>query len=210
LGVILLDTKGNQGILGKGDCQWMTAAKGVCHAEMPHGKEVCHSLQLWLNLPNEKKMTEPRYQDLRGETMATRKEQGVVCKIISGSSGNVKSDTKNVVPVTAVHIFIEPNSSFEQDIPADYNGFIYLLEGSGTFGENSIKASKCDVVLTKPCGSSSEESLIKLVNTGSETLEVIFFSGRPIGEKVYHQGPFVLGSEKDLKQAFADYYSGNF
>ena len=63
------DSRGNRGVLGPGEVQWMTAGSGVIHSELPHGSSRVHSLQLWLNLPPAEKMTEPNYQDLRASAI---------------------------------------------------------------------------------------------------------------------------------------------
>src|SRR5262245_55845530 len=60
------DSLGNEGTMGPGDVQWMTAGRGILHQEMPKGDEKgrMHGFQLWANLPSRLKMTEPRYQDV--------------------------------------------------------------------------------------------------------------------------------------------------
>ena len=59
------DNKAGFGKLEAGDVQWMTAGRGVIHKEDPAPGSTVHSLQLWINLPKIKKMTEPRYQNLK-------------------------------------------------------------------------------------------------------------------------------------------------
>lgn len=133
---------GNAGALHAGDVQWMTAGRGVVHNETPPEGEQVHVLQLWVNLPRKHKMTEPRYQDLRAEKMPVRREEGAYIRVFSGSSGNVHAPTLNYVPVTFVEIVMEEGASIVQDLPPTYNGFIYVLEGSGIFGANKREAHK--------------------------------------------------------------------
>src|SRR5690606_28728720 len=104
------------------------------------------SLQLWVNLPSDKKMTAPRYQNLLGNNMPVREEAGASVKVFSGNSMEVVSATKNHVPVTMVEIELEAGASISQDLPGGYNGFIYIIEGSGTFGASRKQAEKGQVL----------------------------------------------------------------
>ena len=74
--------------------------------------------------------------------MPVRQEEGAMIRVYSGSSGDVVSNTLNYVPVTFVEMVLEKGATITQDLPGSYNGFIYVLEGSGTFGENKIVAEK--------------------------------------------------------------------
>ena len=133
---------GAGGTLEKGDLQFMTAGSGVVHNESPADGEKVHLLQLWVNLPRKYKMVKPRYQNMHAKDMPVRQEDGALIRVYSGSSGNVVSNTLNYAPVTFVEMVLEEGSSIIQDLPGSYNGFIYVLEGSGTFGENKVEAKK--------------------------------------------------------------------
>jgi len=93
------DNKGGHGVLHAGDAQWMTAGSGLIHLETPPENVTVHTLQLWVNLPRDKKMVAPSYQDISGNNVPLRKEVGVIYRVYSGSSGNIVSPTKNHVPV---------------------------------------------------------------------------------------------------------------
>ena len=102
-----LDNKSGAGLLEPGDVQWMTAGKGIIHTEDPVEGETVHSLQLWVNLPSDKKMTEPRYQNMRAQDMPIRHEEGAAIRVFSGSSMGVSTNTKNHVPVTMVEFNVD-------------------------------------------------------------------------------------------------------
>src|SRR5690606_23471140 len=125
-----------KGELRKGDVQWMTAGKGILHIEEAQEEGFAHLLQLWVNLPEEHKMVEPRYQEIFHAEIPLRKEEGAEIRVISGSSAGVSSPTKNYAAVTMVEITLQPPYTVVQDFPADYNGFIYVIEGAGIFGAN--------------------------------------------------------------------------
>lgn len=201
------DNKGGAGTLYPGDAQWMTAGKGVIHSEEPAIGETVHSLQLWVNLPSDKKMTEPRYQNLLGKEMPIRVEHGVSVKVFSGSSGDVQSKTQNHVPITMVEINLEKGATFAQDIPPHYNGFIVILAGAGTFGSNGIEGTKGDVLLLERIEGDGHTE-VDIV--ASEPLRILLYAGQPVHEPVVARGPFVMNTEEEIKQAYSDFRNGKF
>jgi redox-sensitive bicupin YhaK (pirin superfamily) len=201
------DNKAGKGELLPGDVQWMTAGRGVIHIEDPAEGETVHSLQLWVNLPREHKMTEPRYQNLRSQDMPVRKESGALIRIFSGSSGGVQSNTKNYVPVTMVEINLEPGAVVSQDLPGDYNGFIYVLEGKGQFGKSNVDAETGHVLLLEK-GEAGQES--EVIIRAKEKLRALLYAGRPLNEPIAARGPFVMNTEEELRQAYRDYMDGKF
>jgi quercetin 2,3-dioxygenase len=198
---------GGGGKLQKGDLQLMTAGRGVIHNESPDDGEKVHLLQLWVNLPRKNKLTAPRYQNMHAKDMPVRKEDGAVIRVYSGSSGDVKSDTLNYVPVTFVEMLVEQGASVSQDLPGNYNGFIYVLEGSGTFGENRVEAEKGQAMWL---GSAEESDLSSIQVHADENLRVILFAGPPLKEPIAAQGPFVMNTMEEIKQAYEDYRNGTF
>lgn len=201
------DGHGGEGVLKPGDVQWMTAGKGILHSEEPVGDQTVHSLQLWLNLPSEKKMTEPRYQNMCSQDMPVRQQDGAVIRVFSGSSMGVTSTTKNHVPVTMVEFIVEAGVAVTQDLPGSYNGFLYILEGQGAFGKDET-AGEAGQVLWLERGVDEQPTEITIHAT--EKLRVLLFAGQPIGETVVARGPFVMNSEEQIEQAYKDYREGKF
>ena len=202
------DNKGGSGILKPGDAQWMTAGSGIMHLEEPPENVTVHSLQLWVNLPKANKMAKPRYQDILSDKVPLRKEEGVTYRVFSGNSGNVVSPTKNYALVTYVEIIIEAGRTASQDLPSDYNGFMYILEGSGVFGTNEVKAEKGDVLLLDNVTENIDTS--EIVIKADEKLRIIFVAGKPLNEPVVARGPFVTNTEEEMNQAYSDYRNGKF
>lgn len=202
-----IDNKAGEGVLEPGDVQWMTAGKGIIHTEDPVAGETVHSLQLWVNLPSDKKMAEPRYQNLRAENMPVRHEEGATMHVFSGSSKGVSAKTKNHVPVTMVEFNVDKGVTVTQDLPGSYNGFLYIIDGKGTFGKDHVGAEKGQVLWLER-GTAEEETEVTIYAT--EKLRVLLYAGQPIGEKVVARGPFVMNSEEELTQAYKDYREGKF
>ena len=202
------DNKGGSGILHPGDAQWMTAGSGIMHLEAPPENITAHTLQLWVNLPRANKMAAPRYQDILSSKVPVRKEEGVTYRVFSGTSGNVVSTTKNYVPVSMVEITIDSGYTANQDLHSGYNGFMYILEGSGVFGNNQVKAEKGEVLLLDIVKEKVDTS--EIIIKANKKLRIIFFAGNPLNEPVVARGPFVMNTEEEIKQAYADFRNGKF
>jgi redox-sensitive bicupin YhaK (pirin superfamily) len=198
---------GEGGTLQKGDLQFMTAGRGVLHNESPADGERVHLLQLWVNLPRKNKMTEPRYQNMHAKDMPVRQEDGALIRVYSGSSGDVVSNTLNYVPITFVEIVVDSGASVMQDLPGNYNGFIYVLEGSGTFGENKVEAKRGQAIWL---GSADEAEMSSVNVSANEKLRLVLFAGVPLREPVVARGPFVMNTEEEIVEAYADYRNGTF
>ena len=195
-------------MIGPGDVQWMTAGRGLIHNEIPAEGVVVHSFQLWVNLPAAKKMTAPRYQDLVGDAVPVRREPGAEIRVFSGSSGGVTAPTENFVPVTLVEFRLEPCAWVRQDLPADYNAVVVVLEGAGALGAKGAPVAAGDVAwLTR--GDSVETSDIA-IQAGDQPLRALLYAGRPLREPVVSGGPFVMNTEAEIEQAYADYRAGRF
>lgn len=202
-----VDNKAGEGVLVPGDVQWMTAGKGIIHTEDPVAGETVHSLQLWVNLPSSKKMAEPRYQNMRAQDMPVRLEEGATIRVFSGSSMGVSANTENHVPVTMVECNVDAGMSVIQDLPGSYNGFLYIVDGEGTFGKDSTVGKQGQVLWLERTG---DEQQTEVAIHATEKLRVLLYAGQPIGEKVVARGPFVMNSEEEIIQAYKDYREGKF
>ncbi|WP_405494555.1 pirin family protein [Nocardia sp. NBC_00511] len=200
------DNRGGNGILGQGDVQWMTAGRGLLHAETAFEGRQVHTLQLWLNLPATDKLTEPTYQDLRAADMPTRVEPGAVVKVFSGRSGEVSGPARNHVPVTMIDAVLEPDATLDHEIPAMQEGFAYVLRGSGEFARDTAHAGQ--VVRLEP--STGQPNVLQVRNTGSQPLQFLLWTGVPLHEPVAMGGPFVMNTRAELQQAVRDYQAGEF
>ncbi|MRH90918.1 pirin family protein [Nocardia sp. SYP-A9097] len=200
------DNRGGHGVLNPGDAQWMTAGRGLLHAETAFEGRGVHTLQLWLNLPAADKLIEPSYQDLRGEQMPVRREAGVRVRVFSGRSGDVVGPARNHVPVTMIDARLEPRAGFAQEIPPDQEGFAYVVAGHGEFAGDTAHSGQA-VHLERDPG---EATSLQVRNTGSEPLHFLLWTGAPLREPVAMGGPFVMNNQAQLQQAVLDYQSGEF
>jgi len=202
------DNYGNQGSLLPGNVQWMTAGRGIIHNEQPPDGVTVHSLQLWVNLPAADKMVEPRTQNLVAPDLPLRREQGAEIRVFSGKSGDVIAPTQNYTPVTMLEVRLETGARIRQDLPADYNAFLVVLDGAGFVGGEQSPVHAGDVVwLTR-----TDDGGLSEVNIAAQAspLRVLLFAGRPLREPVVAEGPFVMNTEQQIRQAYIDYRAGRF
>jgi quercetin 2,3-dioxygenase len=202
------DNQGHAGAIAPGEAQWMTAGRGLIHNEIPAEGDTVHSLQLWVNLPAADKMTAPRYQDLVADSVPVRREPGATVRVFSGASGGVAAPTRNFAPVTMVELRLDPGAAIVQDLPADYNAFVVVLEGDGAIGGDGGRVSTGDVAqLTR--GEDAAPSIVN-VAAGERGMRALLYAGRPLREPVVARGPFVMNTEAEIAQAYADYRAGRF
>lgn len=201
------DSRGGSGILHAGDVQWMTAGRGVVHNEIPVHDSGVHVLQLWLNLPAEHKLTDFRYQDLRGDRLPQlTQDNGVQVKVFAGQSHGVTGVAETFSPVTFLEISLPAGSQFSHTLAPDDNGFIYVLQGKGRFGAEQTTGEVDDTLWLEHIAEHSSEITIH----ADSDLKILLLAGKPLREAVATYGPFVMNTREQLAQAVVDYQSGSF
>jgi hypothetical protein len=195
------DNHGNTGTIGPGDALWLTAGRGLIHNEMPVGDGPAHILQLWVNLPREKKLVPARFQELRAADLPTRTVDGVSIRVFSGEANGLAASTLNYAPVTMVEVRLESGTSAELTLPASDNGFVVLLEGDGTLGGDSTPVRAGQVAWLTP---DDTASVVRLAG-GQSGLRAILFAGQPLREPVAARGPFVMNTQEELAAGFAEF-----
>jgi redox-sensitive bicupin YhaK (pirin superfamily) len=204
------DFAGNKGTIGAGDLQFMTAGRGILHAEMPHQNpdgSANVGLQLWVDLPARLKNCEPRYRDLKAsEIPHVEVDDGKVrVKVISGQSHGIDS-VKDLAytPVWILDIEIQPGGKIAQPLPQGWNAFAYTLEGQTIFGKegNQTTVEEFHNVVFEPEG----EVVYAKVDEGSEkSARFVLVAGTPLNQPVVQYGPFVVTSKEEVYQAVMDY-----
>jgi len=199
------------GTLEAGDLQWMTAGRGVIHSEDIESKGKLRILQLWLTLPKRERWTDPGFQEVRGRDLPVRRAPGVEVRLYSGSSGEVRSPTRNHVPVTLADIRLEPNASFEQDLPASYNGFLLVIEGTAQAGADGTVLRRNEVgwLDRSPESTLAETSTVRLV-AGAQGARLVLYAGQPQGDPIVAHGPFIGDTQEDITRLFGEYRRGRF
>ena len=199
------DSTGNKGDLGPGSVQWMTAAGGIIHSEMPIMKEgKLHGFQLWVNMPAKLKMGKPSYQNIEPKEIPEFKDQEKKIKIIAGKYQDKTGPVKGIsVDPIYIDVELEKDKIFNFIIPFSHNAFVYLVTGEIKIGN-------------KKHNQLQNSSLICLQNWNDLNIPAIIKSkflviaGKPIGEPIASGGPFVMNTKEEILKAVQDYHSGNF
>lgn len=195
-----------------GGVQWMTAAKGILHSEMPEQEEgLLKGFQLWVNLPASAKMSEPAYQEFpEKSTPLEHRENGSQIRVIAGQTnlGTVGPVLNNYTQPTYMDISLPANTAFEQTLPSAHNAFLYMIEGDVSLlnAESDIQENKLKV---KNLGVLSQGETLSL-ESGAQGARLLLIAGKPLNEPVARSGPFVMNTQAEVMQAYNDFRRGNF
>ena len=220
------DSLGNQGTLGAGDVQWMTAGRGILHQEMPKGdaKGRMHGFQLWANLPSALKMTEPRYQDIEASGIPdVTDDDGVRVKIICGEFWGQRGPVEGVAADPRyLDVFVPPGQKKVLKVEMERHAFAYIFEGSASFRSSSkpfgvLTEKEVDGKEVHARESTGNRSLVLFdsgdevtVQAGDEGVRFLLISGKPIKEPVAWYGPIVMNTQAELRQAVKELNDGSF
>jgi redox-sensitive bicupin YhaK (pirin superfamily) len=210
------DSTGGGGLITNGDTQWMTAGAGILHIEKPPEWLVAsgglfHGIQLWVNLPREKKLTTPRYQDLRGGDvrLLSSPDAGTLVRIIAGEVDGHSGPGSTSTPMTMVHATLAPTASLEMPWRTDFNALVYVLSGNGTVGAESRPVTTGQLAVLG-AGDVVSVTAASGQESRSPSLEVLVLGGQPIREPVAWAGPFVMNTKAEVIAAFEDFQGGRF
>lgn len=208
------DSAGGGGLITDGDTQWMTAGSGLLHIEAPPEELVVsgglfHGIQLWVNLPSVRKMSDPRYQDIRASSvkLLSTEDGGALVRLIAGSVAGQDGPGITHTPITLIHASVSPGAKLELPWQPEYNALVYALSGAGTVGaeERPLRSGQTAVYGD---GDSIELRADAKQDGNTPNLEVIVLGGLPIREEIAWYGPFVMNTHAELAQAFDDFRSG--
>ncbi|KAF8473277.1 putative pirin [Kalaharituber pfeilii] len=208
------DFTGARGTINTGDLQFMTAGRGIVHAEMPGasstqpGAAPNVGLQLWVDLPKELKYCEPRYRDLHASEIPSIKlsNDRVEVKIISGESHGIES-VKDLAytPVWLLDIAISPGGSIVQPLPKGYNAFMYILSGTVTVHLSDTETRKVPEFHNVVWSREGEGVELSVSEEAKERARFILVAGKVLEQNVVQYGPFVVNTEEEIYQAMRDY-----
>jgi redox-sensitive bicupin YhaK (pirin superfamily) len=210
------DSHGGGGTITNGDTQWMTAGAGLLHIETPpewlvQSGGLFHGLQLWVNLPRADKLIAPKYQDIRSGQVAlvTSADAGSLVRVIAGSVDGNDGPGSTHTPMTMVHATIEAGSRLELPWNVDYNALVYVLNGSGTVG-NEGRPIRMGQSAVLGAGDYLTITADARQESRSPAMDVVVIGGQPIRESVAWAGPFVMNTKAEVMQAYEDYQKGRF
>jgi redox-sensitive bicupin YhaK (pirin superfamily) len=197
----------DEGTLETGDVLWMTAGSGVIHNEQVVPLRKSRILQLWLTLPQSDRWADPRFEHIARDSAPVRREPGVEARVYSGSSGSARATTHNYVPVTLVDVKLEAGAEFEQELPASYNGFLYLLEGDILVGAERKRITTAQVGWLGDADVSAGPSTLRII-AGASGARVVLYAGERQRVPIVMHGPFVGETRADLMRLSKTYIEG--
>lgn len=202
------DSRGNSGVIGEGDVQWMTAGSGILHKEY-HEEEFAraggdfHMIQLWVNLPAKDKMTEPKYQAIVNDEFGKFPVPGDlgVVEVVAGEYEGVKGPASTFSPVEIYIGKVNKGADLAFSTPANFNTGLLNLDGNLSVNGQTVPA----------------DNFVLFANDGEEfsveaASDSMFFvlSGEPLNEPIASYGPFVMNTQDEIRQAMRDYGTGKF
>jgi redox-sensitive bicupin YhaK (pirin superfamily) len=199
------DSAGHTGIVSALGAQWMTAGRGIVHAETPvptnEEEHTLHGIQLWTTLPRLAKQMAPRYQNLTADRVAEVRREGVRLRVVGGEFAGAKGPGEALMPLLLVHATLEPGATLDEAVPGDFELGVYVIGGEAAIGE--ARAATGSLAFLEAAG-----ERLRVTNAGSESLDLMVLGGAPAeGPLVFH-GPFVMNSVEQVRAAEIAYRTG--
>lgn len=203
------DSTGAGGTIGPGDVQWMTAAKGILHEEF-HSDAFARSggalemVQLWVNLPAKDKMADAGYQTIvDGDipVLPLANDAGQL-RLIAGEFAGTRGPARTFTPIDVWDLRLNAGKPVTLDLHEGRNTALVILRGTVMVNGGEV-ARQGQLALFERDGS-------QLTLEASDDAKVLLLSGEPIDEPIVGHGPFVMNTEREIHQAFADFHSGKF
>ena len=204
------DNKGHEGVIEPGGVQWMTAAGGIEHSEMPEQEDgLISGFQLWINLPKARKMDPARYQEFDPSRIPQDvRDTGATARIVTGrTSPGVEGPVRDVaIDPFYADVRLKAGGVYEEPIPAEKTVMVAVRDGSLKVQDAdhrpvSLEAGELGVL--------TDGKAVRL-EAGPDGATALLLAGNPFGEPVAWGGPFVMNTEGEVRQAMLDYQAGRF
>lgn len=204
------DFTGSKGTLEPGDLQFMTAGKGIVHAEMPRidkdldgNIKLVEGLQIWVDLPANQKHCKPRYKNLKKDEIPQAiPNSKVKINVISGESYEVQSANKKLStsPLVYYDCFVEPGGSLRQLIPEGFNAFLYILTGDIKIHNRKFTEHQCILFHIE-----GEGIVVNVPEAFKRQARFVIVASPILKQKIVQRGPFVETTEERIRKAIEDY-----
>lgn len=203
------DSTGNGGIIGAGDVQWMTAAKGILHEEFhscafSQTGGTLQMVQLWVNLPAKDKNAEPGYQSLLKADIPVVElnDKAGNLRVIAGQFGKAEGPARTFTPINLWDVRLNQSTETSLSLPDGHTAMLVVLSGNVTINGDK-QAGEAQLVLL---GREGTDIRIE----AAEDTAFLVLSGEPIDEPVVMHGPFVMITVQEINTALRDFQNGRF
>ncbi|HEY0141212.1 MAG TPA: pirin family protein [Thermoanaerobaculia bacterium] len=202
------DTGGHESVIHAGGVQWMTAGRGLEHAELSPEEFLREGgpleiLQLWVNLPSRLKMTDPRYVGLQADEIPAHSldDGRVTVNLISGTFDGHTGPIASLTGVEMMTVALQSGGRVTLPAPRGRNVFFYVVRGHVRASGDEVR--EMHLVELRDDGDSVE------VEAASDAF-LLYGHAEPLGEPVVAHGPFVMNTREEIMQAMRDYQAGLF
>lgn len=205
------DSRGNHGVIGEGDVQWMTAGSGVLHQEYHEENWAKNGgtfqmVQMWMNLPAKDREVKPQYQDLLFDEMTrvNLENNGGFVNVIAGEYKGNKGKGTTFSPINLFNVYLNNGGKADFEFPNTYNTAFLVINGD-VLVNGTEKVSKDSFAMLE----NDNGDTFTLEATSDHTI-ILVMSGEPLNEPIAHYGPFVMNTQEQLKTAFEEFKAGKF
>jgi hypothetical protein len=203
-----LDSGGHESVITAGGVQWMTAGRGVVHAELSpatfkRNGGPLEILQLWVNLPARLKMTEPRYVGLQKADLPTLQgaDQRVGVDLVAGTWEGHEGPVQSITGLFMAVLRFEPGGRVRMPVALGRRVFLYVVRGAVEVGGTPVKPFHLAEL--------ADDGDTVLIEATTDAV-VLFGHGAPFDEPIFAHGPFVMNTREEIVQAIEDYQAGKF
>lgn len=197
------DAAGHTGEIGRHGAQWMTAGRGVVHAERPVPGEggVLHGLTLWIKLAQARQLDAPAYQHFAAESLPAFRAGDARVRVVGGALMGQRSPGPASWPLLLAHVSFAGRGRAELDVARDFELAAYVAAGQARFGE--VEADVGKLLRFSPEGRS-----VVLANDLEEPADIVLLGGARFTEPMLFRGGFVMDSATALHRAEQDHRAG--
>ncbi len=198
------DSLGNEGTIGKGDVQWMTAGSGIMHEEMPHaGPRRLDGFQIWVNLPRKLKMATPRYQDVPAARIPELTAPGGArVRVVAGKVEGVEGAVREIFAGPSyLDVALSPGATFEQPITRGHTALLYAYRGRIEVAGRAVPSPRLAIL--------GDGDVVR-VRAPAGDARFLVLSAQPLEEPAVRYGPFVMNTEDEIREALSDLRQGTF
>lgn len=195
------DSLGFEDTVDDGEVQWMTAGSGILHEEQLPPSERLLGVQLWLNLPADKKMVTPEYHSIKKNQIQEIPFEGGKLRLLAGTYKEFKGFQGKYLPLNYYDIELEPNSKIEIETVSEDSIMLFTL-----LSEVSVEGEK---IAEKTAAKLTQGSSVT-IESGAEKAKILFIGSKTLNESVSWGGPIVMNTEAELNQAFVELQNRTF
>ncbi len=203
------DSAGNGGVIGPGDVQWMTAAAGVVHEEFhteafSRAGGMLDMVQLWVNLPAKDKMSRPGYQGSLDKDIPSvpLSEGGGSVRVIAGEFDGHAGPAHTHSPLSVLDVHLAAGARLDVPVTEGWTAAVVVLSGAVQVNGGAL-ARDADLVILEQRGQD-------FALAATADAHVLVLLGEPLDEPIAGSGPFVMNTQEEIAQAFADFRRGEF